>query len=219
MIELSDEDLLLRRRNFEDAFVERKVSSDSKDWLKTAVAFANSTPVGYPAVLYIGVKHDGTPEDKAVNLDSLQKTFSEKVSIAYPPIFYFCKVLVVDAKQILAVIIPGSEQRPHFAGKSYVRRGSESVEASEEQFTELVASRDSKVYEILKWKGKGIALAFVGKGQSRPTSSGEVAVVGCNPFYVTLQAGSAIFNLPLQRIEVSFDSRSNRLQLEEHTIP
>jgi predicted HTH transcriptional regulator len=69
MIELKDEGLLLRLRNFEDNFVERKTSADSKDWLKTVVAFANSTPVGYPAVLFIGVKDDGTPEERTVNLD------------------------------------------------------------------------------------------------------------------------------------------------------
>jgi predicted HTH transcriptional regulator len=56
IMEISDHDLVLRLRSFEDAFVERKTSADSKDWLKTIVAFANTAPVGYPAVLFIGVK-------------------------------------------------------------------------------------------------------------------------------------------------------------------
>jgi hypothetical protein len=42
MIDLSDTDLLLRLTNFEDHFVERKTSGDSRDWLKTVVGFANS---------------------------------------------------------------------------------------------------------------------------------------------------------------------------------
>ena len=54
-----DQDLFFRLRNFEDHFVERKVYSDRKDWLKTVVAFANSTPVGWPAVLFIGVTDKG----------------------------------------------------------------------------------------------------------------------------------------------------------------
>jgi predicted HTH transcriptional regulator len=62
MIELKDEELLLRLRIFEGNFVERKASGDLKDWPKTVVAFANSTPVGCPAVLFIGVKDDGTPD-------------------------------------------------------------------------------------------------------------------------------------------------------------
>jgi hypothetical protein len=51
---LTDEELLLRLRSFEDAFVERKTKGDHIDWVKTIVAFANSTPVGFPAVLFIG---------------------------------------------------------------------------------------------------------------------------------------------------------------------
>lgn len=35
---------------------------DDKDWKKTAVAFANSVPVGLPAVLYIGVRDNGEIE-------------------------------------------------------------------------------------------------------------------------------------------------------------
>ena len=56
---LSDADLASRLTNFEDHFVERKTSGDQADWVKTVVAFANSTPIGYPAVLFIGVKTTG----------------------------------------------------------------------------------------------------------------------------------------------------------------
>jgi predicted HTH transcriptional regulator len=218
MIELNDEDLLLRLRNFEDNFVERKTSGDSKDWLKTVVAFANSTPVGYPAVLYIGVMNDGTPEEKTVNLDSLQKTFSEKVSEAYPLVYYVTKIVNVDGKQVLAVIVPGSTDRPHFAGQAYVREGSRTVVASKPQFEELIASRNSKAYEILKWKGKTITLAVLG----RHTQTLVMAriVVACNQFYVTLKdpAGTDKACVPLNRIEVSFDEQAQRLKLEQQPI-
>jgi hypothetical protein len=58
----------------------------------------------------------------------------------------------------LAVIIPGSELRPNFAGLSYVRRGSQSDPASEEQFAELIAQRNSKTARILAWKDKVISV-------------------------------------------------------------
>ena len=108
MIEITDADLLLRLTNYEDHFVERKTSGDSKDWLKTVVGFANSTPIGYPAVLYIGVRDNGEIEE-GVNLDSMQKTLGKKLEDAYPTIYYIPKVLVKDAKQFVAVIVPGSE--------------------------------------------------------------------------------------------------------------
>jgi hypothetical protein len=63
----------------------------------------------------------------------------------YPRMPYVTKIINDEGRQALAVIIPGSESRPHFAGLSYVRRGSENVPASEEQFSELIAQRSSQV--------------------------------------------------------------------------
>jgi predicted HTH transcriptional regulator len=221
MIELKDEELILRLKDFEDSFVERKTSGDSKDWLKTVVAFANSTPVGYPAVLYIGVKDDGTPEENPGNLDSLQKTFSEKIKQAYPPIYYLMKILNVDGKQSLAVIVPGSADRPHFAGPSYVREGSKSVPASIKQFDTLLALRSSKPYEILKWKGRTISVRYtqpatttVGGIRLSFGASPEALLGDCNQFYVTLVYGDIHESTPLKRVEISFDNRNDRLKLE-----
>ena len=89
------------------------------------------------------------------------------------------KVLVKDGKQFLAVIVPGSEQRPHFAGPSYVRVGSETKVASEPQFQNLIAQRQSKAYEILKWKGKPVALDDRTWPQPKP---GSVILEDCNQF-------------------------------------
>jgi predicted HTH transcriptional regulator len=112
----TDDELRLRIKNFEDSFVERKTLGDHKDWLKTAVAFANSAPVGFPAILYLGVRDDGTPEPQASNsdLEKLQRSFAEKVKPAYPRIAYYPRVFRIEAQQILAIIIPGSDLRPHF---------------------------------------------------------------------------------------------------------
>jgi predicted HTH transcriptional regulator len=218
MIELSDQELLLRLRDFEDNFVERKTSGDSKDWLKTIVAFANSTPVGYPAVLFIGVKDDGTPEEKTVDLDSLQRTFNEKVRDTYPPIYRLTKILDVGGKQVLAVIVPGSQQRPHFAGHSFIRKGSETVGASDEQFANLIATRNSKAYEISHWKCRTITVDYI--NAERPQILGALAhreertVEDCNQFYVTLRAGDTLESLPMQRVAISFDNEKQRLKLE-----
>lgn len=218
MLELSDSDLLLRLKNFEDHFVERKTSGDSKDWLKTVVGFANSAPIGYPAVLYIGVRDAGEIEDN-LNLDSLQKTLGKKLAHAYPPIYYLNKVLKEGGKQFLAVIVPGSAERPHFAGPAYMRRGSETVDASESEFQSLVAQRQSKVYEILKWKGKEISVEII-EGFSPASYAPPPSVEDCNGFYVTLKqtaegiGGSAhIESHPLGTVQISFDHGNRRLKL------
>lgn len=209
MIDLRGQEVLLRLKDFEDNFVERKTSGDSKDWLKTVVAFANTTPIGYPAVLFIGVKDDGTPEEKMVDLDSLQKTFSGKVSEAYPSFYYLTKIVNVSGKQVLAIIVPGSADRPYFAGQAYVREGSKSVVASRTQFDELIASRNRKACEILKWKGRIITLDPM--NTERPSTMGMVrssqafTVSDCNQFCVTLDTGTFRKSVPLSRIEISFD--------------
>jgi len=218
MVELTDADLLLRLNNFEDNFIERKTSADHKDWLKTVVAFANSTPIGYPAVLYIGVKDDGTIEE-AVNLDTVQKTFGKKLKDAQPPIFYQTKVLSLRDKPFLAVIVPGSPTRPHFAGPSYIRKGSETVVASELQFDTLIAERQSKVYEILKWKGRTVSANHRAVSQ-KSTAAPFVpppTIEDCNSFYVTLrqplEGKDWLVSYPLREVEISFDHDCARLQL------
>jgi hypothetical protein len=228
MFQLSDEDLLLRLRNFEDHLTERKSFSDSEGWLKTAVAFANSTPIDYPAVLFIGVRDDGTPEQKQVDLEKVQKSLTTKLSHAYPPINCFPRVLTSEGRQFLAVIVPGSPDRPHFSGLSYIRVGAENLPASETEFARLIAMRDSKRYEILKWQNKEVTFArhylldpMWGSpgGDQRMRCHEEVTacLLEVTPFYLTVQEvgeGERRLSASLDRLILSFDHSNNRLLIE-----
>ena len=214
----SDEELFFRLRNFEDNFVERKTEGDSKDWCRTVVAFANSTPVGYPAILFIGVMDDGQVE-RSVNLDSLQKSLARVLGRVYPPPYYLTRVLKENDKQFLAVIVPGSSERPHFSGPAYVRVGSQTVEASAAQFTSLIAERQSKVYELRKWIGKSVALEHrtIGTGGHAYAAIASICIRDCNQFFVTYDSGApdaAPSSLPLTRIALSFYHQATRLKLE-----
>lgn len=88
---ITDEGLFLRLRNFEDYVAERKSKGDTRDVLQTAVAFANSTPIGRP-VLFVGVRDDGSIEGD-VNLDTLQGTVPREIAKAYPSVFHVPRVL------------------------------------------------------------------------------------------------------------------------------
>lgn len=119
-------------------------------------------------------------------------------------------------------MIPGSAERPHFAGLSYVRKGSETRKASEEEFDELIAKRNSKTREILKWKGRKITvrasedrMGVAGLGLNKGGSH-EFTVEDCNQFYVTIRNGGKD-SLSLQKVEISFDNHLNRLRLEVRT--
>lgn len=214
-VELNEEDLLARMKNFEDHLVERKVVSDEKDWKKTAVAFANSVPIGVPAVLFIGVRDSGEIETPPKNLDEVQKKFNSKMKTVYPRIFYVPKIVSENGRQALAVIIPGSELRPHFAGLAYVRRGSVSEDASEAQLRELIAQRNSKATTILEWKGKNVTV-FLRSGDSEIPLPNSTIVADCNQFYVSVKTvmHEPPTSFPLSRVEINFDNLRHRLQLE-----
>jgi hypothetical protein len=214
-VELNEADLLARMKNFEDHLVERKVVNDEKDWKKTAVAFANSVPVGVPAVLFIGVRDGGEIETPQKNLDDAQKKFNSKMKTVYPRISYVPKIVSENGRQALAVIIPGSELRPHFAGLAYVRRGSVTEDGSEAHLRELIAQHNSKAATILQSKGKNVTV-FLRSGDSEIPWPNSTIVADCNQFYVSVQptAHEPATSFPLSRVEINFDNLRHRLQLE-----
>jgi len=215
IVDLNEDDLLSRMRNFEDHLVERKTVKDEKDWKRAAVAFANSAPIGYPAILYIGVRDNGEIETPQKDLEEIAKKFNSHMQKVYPRIAYVPKVLSSAGHQALAVIIPGSESRPHFAGLAYVRRGPETVDASEEQFAELIAQRNSKAAFLLQWTGKNLTV-FTRMGDDESAWPNDTCLVDCNQFYVSLQRylHEPPLSFPLSRVEINFDNMKRRPQLE-----
>lgn len=176
---MTDDQLLAKMRQFEDHFVERKTASDDKDWLKTIVAFANSTPPGSESILYIGVRNTGEIEPNQHELDSLQITLNRDLKKAYPPIECVQRVFSENGRQALAVIVPHSKNPPHFSGPAYVRRGSETVVASDEQFGHLIASRNSKVALILQHAGKPVYM----ENSLRTPHGASLSYWGGNPAF------------------------------------
>lgn len=224
MLDLTDADILARLTNSEDSTSERKTANDYRDCLKTAVAFSNSLPIDDPGIIFIGVYDDGRVEDNK-NLDSLQKKVSEEINKIYPPIYPQTKVMMQNGKEFLAVIVRGSENRPHFAGPSYVRQASQTLKASEPQFSNLISQRTRKAYEILKWKDREITLQFPpteftlhATSQRRPGERIDAIVEECNQFYLTLQfkrqaTDKTKYSYPLNFLEISFDDAKAQLEI------
>jgi hypothetical protein len=221
---LTNEEILLKVEQQEDSFVERKSVNDVNDCLKTAVAFANSTPIGFPAIMFVGVRSNGDIEH-ITDLDKLQWSISERISKAYPTIYTETRILEKDNKKFLAVLIPGSSQRPHFAGPSFIRDGSKSIPASEPQFKTLIAQRESKAYEILQWKGKHVTVTRKPKtlllnGSTLPQhdDTNVARVLDCNLFYVTLEVfhkfATANASIPLRFVDLRFDHNKDWLLIE-----
>jgi predicted HTH transcriptional regulator len=219
MIELNEQDILSRLKNTEDSTVERKTAADYRDCLKTAVGFSNSLPVDDPGIIFVGVFDDGRVQENN-KLDSLQKDVSKELSKIYPPIEP--QLLVrrdAGGKEFLAVIVRGSPSRPHFAGTSFIRNGSQTLPASEQQFSELIAARNSKVSRILSFKRKIISatnVQHVAGHTSESNWGGTVRIYYCDQFFVTLSTGPEPkdrVSFPLNMVEISFDDEHNRLLL------
>jgi hypothetical protein len=206
MIDLTDNDILLRLKNTEDSTVERKSANDYRDCLKTAVAFSNSLPVDDPGIIFIGVRNDGTVEHNE-NLESLQKKVGAEIAKVYPPIYPQMKAMKdASGKEFLTVIVRGSVERPHFSGPSYIRDGTQTKEASAEQFARLIAERSSKAREIYAMVGNSVNWQMIG-GQ---IGGADATVRDCNQSFVTPEGGTYKRCFPLDWITISFDPVQQR---------
>jgi predicted HTH transcriptional regulator len=88
---VTDDELIRKASDTENNFIERKTCSNTDDWLKAAVAFANSCPIGQPGIPYINVDDGGKviPQPAGYDFEKLQKGIGKKIREAWPPI-YFC---------------------------------------------------------------------------------------------------------------------------------
>lgn len=220
---MSVEQLRALLKDPEDSFIERKPESVNRAEIRqTVVAFANSVPEGREAVLFIGVLDKGEIEG-VTDPDGRQKLVREVCERdCYPPIKYHVEVLKEGDKVVVAVVVPPSDRRPHFAGPAYVRRGSESVSASDEMYEELIASRHDKARALLQWKNTVITVLEDGYQleRQRVVPSGwratrECRIVACDPHIVRLLdiSNHINFTVPLSQVVLGYDENKHRKQL------
>lgn len=220
-------DLMSRLRAPEDNFTERKREGVNRHELRrTIVAFANSAPDTKPGVIFVGVSDDG----RVIGVqkpDALQKTVGQICRHdCCPPVNFRTETLEVEGKSVVAVVVVPSDKRPHFSGPAYVRKGSESIEASEEMsvfLDELVRNRLGKPKEVLKWKGKLVTVVARGKelgstrilGDARYRAVHECVVLDCTAHYVQLQdtRTDRYVSEPLENVVLTWDESKYRLML------
>ena len=207
----------------ESSLVERKPDGfKDREARKVLVAFANSTPHGQEAVLFVGL-HDKSGAVLGVkNTDALQARYSKVLEECYPQITYQMHALTFEGKNVLAIVVPASTRKPHFAGAAYVREGSRSVPATDQLYEELILSRIDKTRELLRYRDASQIISVRGinyhLGSNKPFSGGghvegcECKVKACDSFRVKLyHLGSrAYFSEDLPRVSISFDDMKNR---------
>ena len=87
--------------------------------------------------------------------------------------------------------------------------------ASEEQFAQLIAQRNSKAAFLIGWKGKNVTV-FTRTEDDELAWPNDTCLVDCNQFYVSLQRflHEPPMSFPLSRVEINFDNMKRRPQLE-----
>jgi hypothetical protein len=221
-VTVSERELLARMRNFEDHFVERKTSSDGKDWVKTIVAFANSTPIDSYSVLFMGVRGSGEIEPPKTDLDQLQRNLNQKLKSVQPSIPCVQQIVSENERQALAVVVPYSPRRPHFSGPAYIRRGSENLRALPEDLDLLHQSRNTKVARILAHKGEHVHILNSLRTPHGPSESywtGAPYIHDCNQDFITIGSGSNPADrqtFPMSQIDIGIDYKTNQFQITIH---
>jgi hypothetical protein len=219
----SESDLLRLLHATEHTFVERKTVGDAQDIAKTVVAFANTLSQNQEGVLFIGATNIGEIEAHASSLDDIQKKLSYKTSTIYPPVYFVTQTVQEAGRECLAVIVPGSPSRPHFAGQPFVRDGSRTIIASTERYESMLAARSAKTYELRKWLGKPVTVRTMtrqsGMAFNMTESSNQGHLVEANQFYLTLDMGNRKISHPLKRVEISYDHKAERLELQIEGVP
>ncbi len=214
--------LLARLNDPEDQFTERKSAGvKASEIRRTACAFANSLPASSSGVLFVGLDDQSGAVNGVINTDQLQKRVNDALRDCYPLIAGVQQaVLQVNGGHVLAVVVPASDNRPHFTGPAYVRRGSESVNASVELFQELIDSRHSKVKAILHLRGgPAITVHCLGRKlidprplEARYIEEHVAEVRACDTHEVIIYSNSCfhLVAVPLDSVRVGTDIKHGR---------
>lgn len=223
---MTDDELRQRLADNEDQLVERKSEGVKRDELRqTLSAFANTLKPDQLGILFIGVADKDGAITGVVDPDGVQKRIHEAAEGCFPPIrSYEAHAIATDAKTIVAVVICESKERPHFTGAAYVRVGSESVNASVEQFEKLIASRNDKTGAILRVGNGPITVEAIGRRLENPMPTpgaryrSEARVEACDAHSVriTIAPGGMsawLIAEPLDRVTVSYDVQRDRPML------
>lgn len=185
------------------------------------MAFANSLPDDHQGVLFIGIADKSGAVEGVDDPDKLQKNIRNLAERSiYPPIDlgHNCRVLKEAGKDVVAVIVEANNNRPHFAGTSYVRIGSESIAASERQFEHLIASRTSVARFILEAMNKDEVVLIEDFRRGRHSHQAQCKVEECNAQFANFRAVKEgwTYSAPLLKITASYEHQMSMMLFSFH---
>jgi hypothetical protein len=150
-----------------------------------------------------------------------KKTVRAECDKIYPPISFRTEVYEKTGNYCVRVDIDYSGETPHFSGPAWVRRGSETIRASEEIFQKLIELRLSTVRELQKWVGREVTIEdgepalyeIGGRTLQHAPRKADSQILAVNSFYVTYTHQGKPRSKSLQQVLLSFDNEKDRLKL------
>lgn len=141
----------------------------------------------------------------------------EECDKIYPPIVWRSQVYEKEHKPCVRVEIEYDGETPHFSGAAWIRRGSESVKATDQIFQKLIEFRSSKIRYLADWIGKPITFVDVLVMVEGYPAEGPIAMratlVSVSEFYLTLQLDDRQLSVPLEDFKLSWDDEHARPKL------
>jgi predicted HTH transcriptional regulator len=201
---MDDSEIRRRLADHEDGWTERKRQKVGDDKIcNTLVSFANSLPENGFGILFIGVDDDGSIRGVNDTERMQQRVRRIAADQAYPPIHLSARVIEESGRHVVAVIVSPNFERPHFTGPAYIRIGSETVRASESQFSELIATRTGVARMILMAKNSGERIIVEDLRAPHTSHRTECIVSDCNPHFASFSGIHGGYSHPLVKITVS----------------
>ncbi len=214
---------------WEDGLLERKTEGyEDEAFLKTMVAFANSVSPKHTAIILIGERDNGKIVG-VIDPDKFQMRLHKIAKQIYPAIVWRSKVYEKDSKYCVRVEIEYSGETPHFGGIAWVRKGSETVKATDEVFQSLIDLRSQKVRELAKWIEKKISIdgdeSMILTNRMIKNSKNSTLLISprwdykqtvnllfVNSFWITVKDEyETEHSEPIEKIILSFDNEEKRL--------
>ncbi len=200
------------------------------------VAFANSVAPDDTAIIFIGEKDDGAVQG-ATNIENIQKAVTREAEKIYPEIYFRTEVYERDGKQCVRVNIKHNGLAPHFGGPAWVRRGSQTIKATEQLYQQMLEQRQGKLRVLLQCLNRDITVegtepppmlsmrnepfAFLSKEWSVGTHHATLAAV--NTHWVTFsvhitQTDRAERSEPMEKLWLSWDDERKRLKVSDGAV-
>ncbi len=190
---VTDDELLVRLGDEEDALVERKPQPDRRVVREAVCAFANSVRAPATGILFLGVNSRGEPNGLISDPDRVSRDISSWLSRCYPLISgYELHALRPAERHVVAVVVSESRDRPHFTGPAFVRDGSQTREASASQFEKLIEDRSDLVWALRPHVGHAVAVVMEADHDARGriwlSPRTDYRLIDLNLHFATVQA-------------------------------